>query len=94
MSASEVDNFIAKTRLCVFISPKRRTNYALSCIYVKASDELATVKRSKDRRKIEEEGYDNGMDFASLNRAAEDRTRWKEVVVKSPVVPMVRNRLD
>ena len=27
------------------------------------------------------------MDFASSTRAAEDRTRWKEIVVKSSVVP-------
>ena len=27
------------------------------------------------------------MDFASSTRAAEDRTRWKGIVVKSPVVP-------
>ena len=28
-----------------------------------------------------------GMDFASLTRATEDRTRWKGVVVKSSVMP-------
>ena len=28
-----------------------------------------------------------GMDFASSARAAEDRTRWKGVVLKSSVVP-------
>ena len=28
-----------------------------------------------------------GMDFASSTRAAEDRTRWKGIVVKSSVVP-------
>ena len=28
-----------------------------------------------------------GMDFASLTRSAEDRTRWKGIVVKSSVVP-------
>ena len=27
------------------------------------------------------------MDFASSTRAAEDRTRWKGIVVKSSVVP-------
>ena len=27
------------------------------------------------------------MDFASRTRAAEDMTRWKGIVVKSPVVP-------
>ena len=27
------------------------------------------------------------MDFASSTRAAEDRTRWKGIVVKSFVVP-------
>ena len=28
-----------------------------------------------------------GMDYASSTRAAEDRTRWKEIVVKSSLVP-------
>ena len=27
-----------------------------------------------------------GMDFASSAKAAEDKTRWKEIVVKSSVV--------
>ena len=27
------------------------------------------------------------LDFASSSRAAEDRTRWKEIVIKSSVVP-------
>ena len=38
------------------------------------------------------------MDFASSTRAAEDRTMWKGVVVKSSVVPQrphkVMDRLD
>ena len=40
------------------------------------------------------------MDFASSTRAAEDRTRWKGIVIKSSVVPqrphnvMGYNRLD
>ena len=28
-----------------------------------------------------------GMDFTSTRNAAEDRTRWKAIVVKSSVVP-------
>ena len=28
-----------------------------------------------------------GVDFASSTRAAEDRSRWKGIVVKSSVVP-------
>ena len=28
-----------------------------------------------------------GMDFASSTRAAEDRTRWRGIVVKSSLVP-------
>ena len=28
-----------------------------------------------------------GMDFTSSTRTAEDRTRWKRIVVKSSVVP-------
>ena len=47
-------------------------------------------KRRKGRQKKRWE--DNikewtGMDFASSTRAAEDRTRWKGIVVKSSVVP-------
>ena len=40
------------------------------------------------------------MDYASSTRAAEDRTRWKEIVVKSSLVPqrphkvMGKTRLD
>ena len=46
-------------------------------------------KRRRGRQKKRRE--DNikewtGMDFASSSRAAENRTRWKGVVVKSPVV--------
>ena len=46
-------------------------------------------KRRKGRQKKRWE--DNikewtGMDFASSTRAAEDRTRWKGIVVKSSVV--------
>ena len=47
-------------------------------------------KRRNDRQKKRWE--DNikewtGMGFSSSTRAAEDRTRWKRIVVKSPVVP-------
>ena len=47
-------------------------------------------KRRKGNQK--KRGKDNfkewtGMDFASSTRAAEDRTRWKRIVVKSSVVP-------
>ena len=31
--------------------------------------------------------WSEGKDFASSTRAAEDRTRWKGIVVKSSVVP-------
>ena len=34
-----------------------------------------------------------GMDYASSTRAAEDRTRWKEIVVKSSLVPNDLTRL-
>ena len=53
---------------------------------------LGTVqgKRRKGRQKKRWE--DNikeltGMDISSLTRAAEDMTKWKEIVVKSSVVP-------
>ena len=47
-------------------------------------------KRRKGNQK--KRGKDNikewtGMDFASSTRAAEDRTRWKRIVVQSSVVP-------
>ena len=31
--------------------------------------------------------FRTGVDFASSTRAAEDRARWEEIVVKSSVVP-------
>ena len=34
-----------------------------------------------------------GMDFASSTRAAEDRTRWKGIVVKSSAVPQRRHKV-
>ena len=34
-----------------------------------------------------------GMDFANSSRAAEDRARWKGIVVKSSVVPHDLTRL-
>ena len=42
-----------------------------------------------DRRRDEKTISKNGQrwTFTSLTRAAEDRTRWKGVVVKSSVVP-------
>ena len=33
------------------------------------------------------------MDFASSTRAAEDRTRWKGIVVKSSVVPQQPHKI-
>ena len=39
-------------------------------------------KRWKDKIK-----HWTSMDFASSTRAAEDKTRWKGIVVKSSVVP-------
>ena len=48
-------------------------------------------KRRKGRQKKRWEdsikGW-TGMDFASSTRAAEDRTRWKGIVVKSSAVPL------
>ena len=47
-------------------------------------------KGRRDRQKKRWEDSINewtGMDFASLNGAAENRTRWKGIVVNSSVVP-------
>ena len=47
-------------------------------------------KRRKSRQKMRWEDNNKewtGMDFAYSARAAEDRTRWKGIVVKSSVVP-------
>ena len=69
------------------------------------------MKRIKEKRQTEEEvkrQYQrvdrNGLcqlkDFASSTRAAENRTRWKGIVVNSSVVPgqpskvMGQNRID
>ena len=48
--------------------------------------------RRKDRHEKRGGGEDTikewtGMDFASSTRAAENKTRWKGIVVKSSVVP-------
>ena len=47
-------------------------------------------KRRKGRQRKRWEGNIKewtGMDFASSARIAEDRTRWKRIVVESSVVP-------
>ena len=51
-----------------------------------------TVKRKRKRGRQKKRWEDNieewtGMDFASSNRAAENRTRWKAIVANSSVVP-------
>ena len=51
-----------------------------------------TVKGKRRRGRQKERWHDNikkwtGMDFASSTRAAENRTKWKVIVVKSSVVP-------
>ena len=47
-------------------------------------------KRRKGRQKkrwVNDIKEWTGMDFASLARPTEDKTRWKGIVVKSSVVP-------
>ena len=61
-----------------------------SCLAKTILQSIVQVKRRKGRQKKRLE--DNikewtGMDFASSTRAAEDRTRWTRIVVKSSVVP-------
>ena len=51
-----------------------------------------TVKGKRKRGRQKKRWEDNikewtGMDFASSTRAAENRTRWKEIVANSSVVP-------
>ena len=51
-----------------------------------------TVKGQRKRGRQKKRWEDNikewtGMDFASSTRAAENRTRWKGIVVNSSVVP-------
>ena len=51
-----------------------------------------TVKGKRRRGRQKKRWEDNikertGMDFASSTSAAENRTRWKEIVVNSSVVP-------
>ena len=51
-----------------------------------------TVKGKRRRGRQKKRWEDNikewtGMDFASSTRAAENRTKWKGIVVKSSVVP-------
>ena len=52
--------------------------------------DIVKGKRRKGRQKKRwEDSIDEwtGIDFAGPTRAAEDRTRWKGIVVKSSVVP-------
>ena len=45
-------------------------------------------KRGRQKKMWEDNIKDwTGMDFASSIRAAENRTRWKEIVANSSVVP-------
>ena len=46
-------------------------------------------KRKRGRQKMWEDNIKKwtGMDFASSARAAENRTRWKEIIANSSVVP-------
>ena len=51
-----------------------------------------TVKRKRKKGRKKKRWEDNikewtGMDFASSNTAAENRTRWKGIVENSSVVP-------
>ena len=46
----------------------------------------ARKRRQKKRWEDNIKGW-TGMDFASSTRAAEDRTMWKGIVVKSSAVP-------
>ena len=43
--------------------------------------------RKNNKRWVDNIKEWTGMDFANSTRAAEDRTRWKGIVVKSSVVP-------
>ena len=52
----------------------------------------------KKIRQTEEEGEDNirewtGLEFAKSQRAMENREKWRELVVKSSVVPKPPSRL-
>ena len=45
-------------------------------------------KRGRQKKRWEDNIKElTGMDFASSTRAAENRTRWKEIVANSSVVP-------
>ena len=51
-----------------------------------------TVKEKRKRGKQKKRWKDNskewtGMDFASSTRAAENRTKWKQIVANSSVIP-------
>ena len=53
-------------------------------------------KRRRGRQKKRWEDYFKeltGMDFASLTRAAENRTRWKGIVSNSSVVPRLPSKV-
>ena len=49
---------------------------------------LGKIRKGWQNKKREDNIKEwTGMDFVSLTRAAEDKTRWKGIVVKSSVMP-------
>ena len=55
---------------------------------------LQSTAQGKRRKRWEDNSKEwTGMDFASSTRAAEDRTWWKEIVVKSSLVPQQPHRV-
>ena len=87
----ELSTLVKKRKLRRFGHVSRSSGLAKTIL-----QDIVQGKRRKGRQK--KRCVDNikewtGMDFACSTRAAEDRTRWKGVVVKSSVVPQRPHRI-
>ena len=61
----------------------------LTLVFYFSKDDSAGYSARKNKKKRWEDNIVEwtGMDFANSTRAAEDRTRWKGIVVKSSMMP-------
>ena len=60
----------------------------LKAFYFSKDDPAGHSARKNKKKRWEDNIVEwTGMDFANSTRAAEDRTRWKGIVVKSSMMP-------
>ena len=83
--AIELLNMVKKRKLRWFGLVSRSFGLAKTILH---GTMIGKRSRGKQKKRWEDNIKEwTGMDFASSTRAAEDRTRWKGVVVKSSEVP-------